>query len=63
MIHTGLIKINGIREQITHDLEDLEKLRSGIHEKQRAKLEHKIDQRKHWIKELNSIELELREEL
>lgn len=63
MIHTALIKINGIREQINHELEDLESMRKTIHDKQRAKLEYRIEKRKHWIRELNTIQLEFREEL
>ena len=63
MIHTGLIKINGVRESIKLEVAELEAMRKGINERQRANLEMKIANRKEWVKELDSIELELREEL
>jgi len=63
MIHTALIKVNGLRESITLEVAELESMRSGINERQRANLEMKIANRKLWIKQLNDIELELREEL
>jgi len=63
MIHTGLIKLNGVRENIKLEVAELESLRKGINERQRANLEMKIANRKEWVKELNSIELEFREEL
>ena len=63
MIHTGLIKLNGIRTKINLEVAELEAMRKGINERQRANLEMKIANRKEWVKELNSIELEFREEL
>lgn len=63
MIHTALIKINGIRVKIDLELKELESMRKGINERQRANLEMKIANRKEWIEELNNIELEFREEL
>lgn len=63
MIHTALIKINGVREAIKLEVAELEAMRKGIHERQRAKLEMKITHRKNWINELDSIELDFRDEL
>lgn len=63
MIHTGLIKLNGVREAIKLEIAEMEAIRKGINERQRANLEMKISNRKLWVKELNDIELELREEL
>lgn len=63
MIHTALIKINGLREKITLEVAELEAMRKGINERQRAKLEMKISHRKEWINELNSIDLDFRDEL
>ena len=63
MIHTALIKINGVRESIKLEVAELEAMRKGINERQRANLEMKIANRKLWIKELNDIELDFREEL
>jgi hypothetical protein len=63
MIHTALIKINGLKEKITLEVKELEAMRKGINERQRANLEMKIANRKDWVKELNFIELEFREEL
>ena len=63
MIHTALIKINGVRESIKLEVAELEAMRKGINERQRANLEMKIANRKLWVKELNDIELEFREEL
>jgi hypothetical protein len=62
-IHTALIKINGVREKICLEISELEHMRKGINERQRANLEMKISNRKLWVKELNDIELEFREEL
>jgi hypothetical protein len=63
LIHTALIKINGLREKITLEVAELEAMRNGITERQRAKLEMKIAHRKEWVKELNDIELDFRDEL
>jgi len=63
MIHTALIKINGVRESIKLEVAELEAMIKGITERQRAKLEMKISHRKEWVKELDSIELDLRDEL
>ena len=63
MIHTGLIKLNGVRTKINLEVAELEAMRKGVSERQRANLEMKIANRKEWVKELNSIELEFREEL
>lgn len=64
MIHTALIKINGIRSEIQEDLNNLELLRNELKdEKNKLKAELKILRRKQWIEDLNSIELEFREEL
>ena len=63
MIHTALIKINGIREKINLEVKEMEAMRSGINERQRANLEMKIANRKSWINELNEIELDFRVEL
>ena len=57
MIHTALIKINGIKESIKLEVAELEAMRKGISERQRAKLEMKIANRKQWIKDLNFIDL------
>ena len=62
-LHLALIKVNGIREKIMLEKAELEHMRKGISEKQRARLEMKIDNYGLWIKELNDIELEFREEL
>ena len=61
-IHSVLIKLNGIRESITLEVAELEQMRKGINERQRANLEMKISNRKHWVKELNTMELDLRSE-
>jgi hypothetical protein len=63
MIHTKLIKLNGVREAIKLEIAELESMRKGINERQRAKLEMKIANRKQWIKDLDFSELEIREEL
>ena len=63
MIHLALIKINGLREKITLEVKELEAMRKGINERQRANLEMKIANRSEWIKELNDIELDFRDEL
>lgn len=63
MTHTKLIKLNGVREALKSDLDDLERLRKGISDNQRAKLEYKIERLKGYIKDLDFSELELREEL
>jgi len=63
MVHTALIKINGVRESIKLEVAELEAMRKGINERQRANLEMKIANRKLWVKELNDIELDFREEL
>ena len=63
MLHLALIKINGVRESIKLEVAELESMRKGINERQRANLEMKISNRKEWVKELNSIDLEVREEL
>jgi len=62
-LHTALIKVNGIREKIMLEKAELEHMRKGISDKQRARLEMKISNYGLWIKELNDIELEFREEL
>ena len=62
-LHTALIKVNGIREKIMLEKAELEHMRKGISDKQRARLEMKISNYDLWIKELNDIELEFREEL
>lgn len=61
-IHSILIKLNGVREGINLEVAELQQMRKGINERQRANLEMKITNRKHWIKELNTMELDLREE-
>ena len=63
MLHLALIKINGVKESIKLEVAELEAMRKGINERQRANLEMKIANRKEWVKELNSIDLEVREEL
>ena len=63
MIHLGLIKLNGVREKIKLEVSELEAMRKGINERQRANLEMKIANRKEWVKELNDIELDFRSEL
>ena len=63
MVHTALIKINGVIESIKLEVAELEAMRKGINERQRANLEMKIANRKLWVKELNDIELDFREEL
>jgi len=62
-LHTALIKVNGIREKIMLEKAELEHMRKGISDNQRARLEMKISNYDLWIKELNDIELEFREEL
>ena len=63
MIHTTLIKLNGIRAKLMDELEDFENMRKGISENQRSKLEARIDSRKVMISELNIIELNIRDTL
>ena len=61
--HTALIKLNGIREGIKSDLEVLENRRNNIHDKHRKLLEYKIGRNTQYIKDLDYIELELRDKL
>ena len=63
MIHTGLIKLNGVREAIKLEIAEMEAMRKGINERQRANLEMKIANRKQWVKDLDFSDLELRGEL
>jgi hypothetical protein len=63
MIGLATIKIGGLITKISLEVAELEAMRNGINERQRANLEMKIANRKEWVKELNSIELEFREEL
>ena len=63
MIHTGLIKLNGVKVVLQDELKELENMRKGINDTQRAKLEKRIAIRKVMIENLCNIELELREEL
>lgn len=63
MTHTKLIRLNGVREEIKLEIAELEAMRKGITESQRAKLEMRIANRKKWVKDLDFSELEIREEL
>ena len=63
MIHTGLIKLNGVKVVLQDELKELENMRKGINDTQRAKLEKRIAIRKVMIENLCNIELEFREEL
>jgi hypothetical protein len=63
MLHSALIKINGIRVKLKDELEEFERIRKGVNDNQRAKLETRIGSRKSMIKELDIIEMNIREEL
>ena len=63
MLHTGLIKLNGVKVVLQDELKELENMRKGINDTQRAKLEKRIAIRKVMIENLCNIELEFREEL
>ena len=62
-IHTALIKLDGLRKEVNLEVKELEAMRKGVPDNQRAKLEMRISNRKKWINEINDIELEFREEL
>ena len=62
-IHDLLIKINGIRESLKADLEDLQGKRGRVAEKSIHELEYKIGRRETEIKDLDSMELSLRSHL
>lgn len=61
--HTLLIKLNGIRERASIHLENLKRQRSSVSDNNRGKLESVIGHRELDIKEIDYIELELREKL
>jgi hypothetical protein len=63
MIHTILIKINGIRVKLQDELEEFKNMRDNVSDSQRSKLETRIGSRESMIKELDIIELNIREEL
>lgn len=63
MLHTQLIRINGIREKLQHELKEFEDMRKTVHDKQRGKLEYRIETRKSMIKDLDLIEQDIRLEL
>jgi hypothetical protein len=63
MIHTGLIKLNGVKVVLQDELKELENMRKGINDTQRAKLEKRIAIRKVMIENLCNIELDFRSEL
>ena len=62
-IQTILIKLNGVRESLQYDLEDLKAKRGQVSESMISVLETKIGRRETEIKDLNSMELDLREHL
>tara|TARA_R110002126_G_scaffold129114_2_gene271828 strand:- start:820 stop:1023 length:204 start_codon:yes stop_codon:yes gene_type:complete len=61
--HTILIKLNGIRSKLQDELEDLQNKRKTINDKFRKELETRIGIRKQMIKDLNTIDLDIRSEL
>jgi len=61
--HSILIKLNGVKVLLEDELKELENMRQGINDTQRAKLEKRIGVRKEMIKTLRNIELDFREEL
>lgn len=61
--HTALIKLNGIREGVLSDVEVLENRRGSVKDNQRKLLEYKIGRNQQYIKDLDYIELDLREKL
>ena len=63
MTHTTLIKLNGVRAKLQDELKEFEDMRKGVNDNQRAKLETRIGSRKSMIKELDIIEMNIREEL
>lgn len=63
MIETILIKINGIRVKLQDELEEFKSMRKGVSDNQRTKLETRIGSRESMIKELDIIEMNVREEL
>ena len=63
MTHTTLIKLNGVKAKLQDELEELRNMRNGINDNQRSKLEIRIGSREVMIKELEIIELNIREEL
>ena len=62
-IHTKLILLNGVRKQLIEELEDLQNKRKTINDKFRKELETRIGIRKQMIKDLNTIDLDIRSEL
>jgi len=61
--HSILIKLNSMKVVLQDELKELENMRKGINDTQRAKLEKRIAIRKVMIETLCNIELDLREEL
>ena len=62
-IMTALVKIHFLGEEILKEVAELEAMRKGINERQRANLEMKISNRKEWVKTLYKIDSDLRDEL
>ena len=60
---TALVKIHFLGEEILKEVAELEAMRKGINERQRANLEMKISNRKEWVKTLSKIDSDLRDEL
>lgn len=60
---TALVKIHFLGEEILKEVAELEAMRKGINERQRANLEMKISNRKEWVKTLYKIDSDLRDEL